>query len=80
MAAPTKPNILLIVGDDMGWADVSWHDPLVGSHQGEKSAEIESYDVAIVAVAHDSIDKEKLKNSAAYLFDCTGTMTGVNGL
>ena len=22
---PTRPNILLIVADDMGWADVSWH-------------------------------------------------------
>jgi len=24
-AEPVRPNILLIVADDMGWADVSWH-------------------------------------------------------
>jgi len=24
-AEPAKPNVLLIVADDMGWADVSWH-------------------------------------------------------
>lgn len=23
--APVRPNVLLIVADDMGWADVSWH-------------------------------------------------------
>lgn len=25
-ASPTKPNILLIVADDLGWSDVGWHN------------------------------------------------------
>ena len=36
-------------------------------------------DVAILAVAHDVIDKEALKKCAPYVFDCTGTMTGGGG-
>ena len=26
---PKKPNILMIVADDLGWADVPWHDPTI---------------------------------------------------
>ena len=75
-----SPSLLLIDALKVLGADVRWHDPLVGSHQGEKSAEIGSHDVAILAVAHDAIDKEKLKTSANYLFDCTGTIADAIGL
>ena len=34
---PVRPNILLIVADDMGWADVSWHG---GKFQTPRMAEI----------------------------------------
>ena len=75
-----SPSLLLIDALKVLGADVSWHDPLVGSHKGEQSAEIGNHDVAILAVAHDVIDKEKLKASANYLFDCTGTIADANGL
>ena len=43
-------------------------------------APISKCDVAILAVAHEAIDKEALKNSAPYIFDCTGTLPEVHGL
>ena len=36
-AEPAKPNILFIVADEMGWADVSWHG---GRFQTPRMAEI----------------------------------------
>ena len=36
-AEPAKPNVLLIVADDMGWADVSWHG---GRFQTPRMAEL----------------------------------------
>lgn len=36
-AEPSKPNVLLIVADDMGWADVSWHG---GRFQTPRMAEL----------------------------------------
>ena len=84
-----KPNIsdvretpveALIDGLRKKGAKVKWHDDIVKKWRGEKSAEIDNHDVAILAVAHDVIDKEKLKSSANYLFDCTGTIAGANGL
>ncbi len=37
MAAP-KPNILLIVADDMGWADVGYHGSLIRTPQIDRLA------------------------------------------
>ena len=75
-----SPSLLLIDALKVLGADVRWHDPLVAIYQGEQSSEISKHDVAILAVAHDDIDKEKLKASANYLFDCTGTIPGTHGL
>ena len=36
-AEPATPNVLLIVADDMGWADVSWHG---GRFQTPRMAEL----------------------------------------
>ena len=57
-------------------ANVFWHDPLVSSWQGEVSTELtkKTYDVTIVAVLHEVMDKSLILNSSDYLFDCTGQM------
>lgn len=70
-----SPSLLLIDALEVLGAEVTKHDPLVA-----ETSEIVSADVAILAVAHDAIDKDALKASAPYVFDCTGTMPGVNGL
>lgn len=76
-----SPSLLLIDALDVLGADVAWHDPLVDSFNGTQSVELSSaFDVAILAVAHDAIDKEALKKSASFVFDCTGTLDGVPGL
>ncbi len=73
-----SPSLLLIDALEVLGAEVIKHDPLIVG-----TSEIANCDVAILAVAHDAIDKEMLKNCAPYIFDCTGTMKnqpGVNGL
>lgn len=70
-----SPSLLLIDALEVLGAQVIKHDPLVAGTDA-----ITDCDVAILAVAHDVIDKEALKKCAPYVFDCTGTMTGVNGL
>ncbi len=73
-----SPSLLLIDALEVLGAEVIKHDPLIAGTSG-----IVNCDVAILAVAHDAIDKEALKNCAPYIFDCTGTMKnhpGVNGL
>ena len=70
-----SPSLLLIDVLEVLGAQVIKHDPLVAG-----SSAITNCDVAILAVAHDVIDKEALRNCAPYVFDCTGTMNGVPGL
>ncbi len=70
-----SPSLLLIDALEVLGADVIKHDPLVAN-----TSPIVTCDVAILAVAHDSINKEALINSAPYIFDCTGTLTNVDGL
>ena len=70
-----SPSLLLIDALEVLGAEVIKHDPLVAGTSG-----IMDCDVAILAVAHDAIDKDALKKCAPYIFDCTGTMKDVNGL
>lgn len=70
-----SPSLLLIDALEVLGADVIKHDPLVAN-----TSPIVTCDVAILAVAHNSINKEALINSAPYIFDCTGTLTNVEGL
>ena len=61
-------------------AEVSWHDPIVVTWNGQKSSELKGFDIAIVVTKHDSVNEAAIKASAAYVFDCTGSVIGVAGL
>jgi UDP-N-acetyl-D-glucosamine dehydrogenase len=61
-------------------AEVSWHDSVVGTWNGQKSSELKGFDVAIVVTKHDVVSESEIKASASYVFDCTGSIKGVAGL
>jgi UDP-N-acetyl-D-glucosamine dehydrogenase len=61
-------------------ADVAWHDPVVGTWNGQNSSELNGFDVAIVVTKHDVVNEADIKACAAYVFDCTGSIKGVAGL
>ena len=61
-------------------AEVSWHDPVVGTWNGQSSCELKGFDVAIVVTKHDAISEADIKASADYVFDCTGSIKGVAGI
>jgi UDP-N-acetyl-D-glucosamine dehydrogenase len=61
-------------------ADVSWHDPVVGTWNGQRSSELKGFDMAIVVTKHDVISEVDVKACAPYVFDCTGSIKGVAGL
>jgi UDP-N-acetyl-D-glucosamine dehydrogenase len=60
-------------------ATVTWHDDLVGNWRGESSAAIKGADIAVLVTKHDGLDLAALK-SCGYVFDCTGTITGADGI
>ena len=60
-------------------ATVSWHDPLVGSWRGEESSDLGGCDVAVVVTKHDVVSVADIKKSS-YVFDCTGSIAGADGI
>jgi len=60
-------------------ATVTWHDELVSNWRGELSSPISSADIAILVTKHDGLDLATLK-SCGYIFDCTGTIAGADGI
>ena len=60
-------------------ATVVWHDDLVGSWRGESSAQLVPHDIAVVVTKHDVVKDQAIKASK-YVFDCTGSITGVDGI
>ena len=60
-------------------ADVSWHDPLVESWRGEQSGALTGFDAAVVVTLHDHINVADVQKSG-YIFDCTGLISGADGL
>jgi UDP-N-acetyl-D-glucosamine dehydrogenase len=60
-------------------ADVVWHDDLVGSWRGESSTALGAFDIAVVVTKHDGVSEAAIKASK-YVFDCTGTVAGAEGI
>jgi UDP-N-acetyl-D-glucosamine dehydrogenase len=60
-------------------AKVTWHDDLVVSWRGETSSPIVGADIAVVVTKHDVVDVAVIK-ACGYVFDCTGTVAGVDGI
>jgi UDP-N-acetyl-D-glucosamine dehydrogenase len=60
-------------------ATVTWHDPLVGSWRGEESSDLGKCDVAVVVTKHDVVLLADIKKSS-YVFDCTGSIAGADGI
>jgi UDP-N-acetyl-D-glucosamine dehydrogenase len=59
-------------------ATVSWHDDLVGQWRGEKSSPLRG-DIAVLVTKHDGVDLKALQ-ACGYVFDCTGTIAGADGI
>ena len=59
-------------------ATVTWHDDLVSTWRGEKSAPIQG-DIAVLVTKHDGVSVDAIK-ACGYVFDCTGTIPGVDGI
>ena len=60
-------------------ATVVWHDHLVGSWRGESSVPLINFDIAVVVTKHDGVSEAAIKASG-YVFDCTGTIAGAEGI
>ena len=60
-------------------ADVVWHDDLVGSWRGESSAALGAFDIAVVVTKHGAVSEAAIKASK-YVFDCTRTIAGAEGI
>ena len=58
---------------------VVWHDDLVGNWRGETSSPLTGHDIAVVVTKHDGVKIDAIKSSK-YVFDCTGTVPGVEGI
>jgi UDP-N-acetyl-D-glucosamine dehydrogenase len=54
-------------------AIVSRHDDFVLDWNGEKSSNLNGFDIAIVVTRHSNLDLESL-SKISYVFDCTGSI------
>jgi UDP-N-acetyl-D-glucosamine dehydrogenase len=60
-------------------AKVVWHDDLVGTWRGEESTPLAAFDIAVVVTRHDGVSDAAIKASK-FVFDCTGTVAGAQGI
>jgi UDP-N-acetyl-D-glucosamine dehydrogenase len=58
---------------------VTFHDEIVKSFNKSYSVALDKsvFDLAVVGIRHSGLDIDKLKNCATYLFDCTGSISGL---
>ena len=77
-----SPSIALWKELERRGSVVSFHDEIVKTFDNVKSIALDksSFDLAVVGVRHSDLDLEKLKACATYLFDCTGSIPGVETL
>ena len=54
-------------------AEISWHDPLVGTWHGKKATDLGS-DIAIVVTLHSSFNEAEIMKSAHYVLDTSGKL------
>ena len=60
-------------------ATVVWHDDLVGTWRGESTTALGNFDIAVVVTKHDGVSDAAIKASK-YVFDCTGSISGAEGI
>jgi len=73
-----SPSLILLRELRHKGSQVFWHDPLVLGISEEKSVDLEEnfFDISIIAVLHDDMDKMLISRSANYIFDCSGKFSG----
>ena len=77
-----SPSEILIENLRAEGAIVSWHDPMVKGWKTENSVDpkAKGFDITIVAVLHDQMNKKIISESSNYVFDCTGKLEAGNQL
>jgi UDP-N-acetyl-D-glucosamine dehydrogenase len=60
-------------------ASVIWNDDLVGNWRSETSSPISGADIAVLVTKHDGLDLKEVK-ACSYVFDCSGTIAGADGI
>jgi UDP-N-acetyl-D-glucosamine dehydrogenase len=60
-------------------AVVTWNDHVIGTWMGQSSSPIEGNDIAVIVTRHSNLTEAEIKK-AQYIFDCTGTLKGVDGI
>ena len=74
------PAELVILALEKEGALVSWHDPIVKRWNGKDSDALGGSEIAIVVTLHSIMDEKQVLESAPYVFDTTGKISGARGL
>jgi UDP-N-acetyl-D-glucosamine dehydrogenase len=77
-----SPSLVLLKELQNSGANVVFHDDIVKEYNGSRSAPLapSSFDLTVVAVHHIDLPVDKVIKSAPIVFDCTGSIAGVNQL